>query len=311
MIKIAVAGIGGVGGYFGGKLAQHYQDSDEVEIYFIARGENEKIIRQKGLTVETPTENFTAHPKLVTSDPTQIGEVDLLICCTKSYDLEQSILQLKPCISRNTVILPLLNGIDSYERIKAVYLENEVWEGCVYIVSRLTDPGLVTVSGDFNSLFFGSDNGTNTKLELALQLFKEAGISATLSQKIKQTIWEKYLFISTIATLTSYLDVSIGAILAKQENLDLLYSLLQELIQVGKAKGINLQEDSVQKTTARMAKLPYETTSSMHSDYQKGKNTEVDSLTGYVVKLGQQLQIPVPTYTRLYAALKNLRNEAI
>jgi 2-dehydropantoate 2-reductase len=304
MTKIAIAGIGGVGGYFGGKLAQHYQDSEEVAVYFIARGENEKAIRQQGLSVETPSETFAAHPKLVTSDPTQTGEVDLLICCTKSYDLEQSITQLKPCIGQNTVILPLLNGIDSYERIKAIYPENEVWEGCVYIVSRLTAPGHVKVSGDINSLFFGSDDGTKAKLDQALQLFKEAGINATLSQNIKQTIWEKYLFISTIATLTSYLDASIGAISAKQESMDLLHSLLQELIQVAKAKGITFQEDSIQKITDRMAKLPYETTSSMHSDYQIGKATEVDSLTGYVVKLGQQLSIPVPTYTQLYTALK-------
>ncbi|NDK56290.1 ketopantoate reductase family protein [Pontibacter fetidus] len=304
MVKVAIAGIGGVGGYFGGKLAQYYQNSEEVAVYFIARGENEKVIRQQGISVETPSENFTAQPRLVTSDPLQIGEVDLLICCTKSYDLEQSITQLKPCISHNTVILPLLNGIDSYDRIKAVYPENEVWDGCVYIVSRLTAPGHITVSGDINSLFFGSEEGTIAKLEQVLQLFKAAGINATLSQNIQQTIWEKYLFISTIATLTSYLNASMGAILEKKESIDLLHSLLHEIMQIAKAKGIIVQPDTIQKITTRMAKLPYETTSSMHSDYLSGKTTEVDSLTGYVVKLGEQLQIPTPTYTQLYTALK-------
>ncbi|MBJ6118602.1 2-dehydropantoate 2-reductase [Pontibacter sp. BT310] len=305
MMKIAIAGIGGVGGYFGGLLARHYQNSDEVEIYFIARGENETAIRQQGLKIETPGSTFTATPKLVISDPAQVGEVDLLICCTKSYDLEQSITQLKPCISKDTIILPLLNGIDSYERIKAVYPENEVWEGCVYIVSRLTEPGLVTVTGDVNSLFFGSTDGTEARLESALQIFTDAGIKATLSQNIQQTIWEKYLFISTIATLTSYFNTSIGGILAKTENMDLLHSLLSELKQVANAKGIMFPENSTNAIKERMAKLPYETTSSMHTDYQKGKNAEVDSLTGYVVKLGKQLNVPTPTYEKLYTALKN------
>lgn len=309
MIKIAVAGIGGVGGYFGGLLAEHYQSSDDVEIYFIARGGNETAIRQHGLTVEAPSHSFTAQPKLVTSDPTKVGIVDFLICCTKSYDLEQSIKQLKPCIGKSTIILPLLNGIDSLERIKAIYPENEVWEGCVYIVSRLTAPGLVTVTGDINSLFFGSTNGTVTKLETAYRIFTAAGIKATLSRDIQRTIWEKYLFISTIATLTSYLDTSIGGILAKNENLDLLHSLLDELIQVARAQGISFNETNLQAITDRMAKLPYETTSSMHSDYQKGKATEVDSLTGYVVKLGKQLNTPTPTYKQLYKALKNRQQQ--
>lgn len=305
MIKIAVAGIGGVGGYFGGRLARHYNTSDEVEVYFIARGDNETAIREHGLKVETPGSTFTAYPKLVTSDPSQVGEVDYLICSTKSYDLEQSITQLKPCIGKNTIILPLLNGIDSYERIKTIYPENEVWEGCVYIVSRLTEPGLVTVTGENNALFFGSNNGTAARLEEALRILTDAGINATLSQNIQQTIWEKYLFISTIATLTSYLDTSIGGILAKPENMELLYALLAEFKEVAKAKGIEFSENSLSAITDRMGKLPYETTSSMHTDYQKGKATEVDSLTGYIVKLGKQLNIPTPTYEKLYAELKN------
>ena len=310
MIKIAIAGIGGVGGYFGGLLAKYYQNSGKVQVYFIARGENEKAIRQHGLKVETPAGNFKATPALVTTDPTQIGQVDFLICCTKSYDLEQSLVQLKPCIGKSTVILPLLNGIDSLERIKSVYPEIEVWEGCVYIVSRLTAPGLVTVTGTSNSLFLGSTDGSEAKLNLALRIFREAGVNATLSGNIQQTIWEKYSFISPVATLTSYLDASIGAIVANPDNLELLYSLLKELKQVAGAKGIQFPESIGQAITDKMTRLPYQATSSMHSDYQKGKATEVDSLTGYVVRLGNQLQIPTPTYTALYKALKNRETQS-
>lgn len=125
MKKIAIAGIGGVGGYFGGWLAKHYENSD-VEIYFIARGENETAIRDHGLQLETTSGNFTAHPKKVSADPNEIGPVDLLLCCTKTYDLEESIARLRPCITRDTVILPLQNGVDSRERIHKIFPEQEV-----------------------------------------------------------------------------------------------------------------------------------------------------------------------------------------
>jgi 2-dehydropantoate 2-reductase len=119
-IRIVIAGIGGVGGYFGGQLARHYEKNKEAEIIFFARGENEKAIRQNGLKVESTIGEFIAKPKLVTSDASEIGKADFLIICTKSYDLEQTLLQLSPCINESTVILPLLNGIDNYERQKTV-----------------------------------------------------------------------------------------------------------------------------------------------------------------------------------------------
>ncbi|MFD2247255.1 ketopantoate reductase family protein [Pontibacter ruber] len=304
MIKIAIAGIGGVGGYFGGLLARHFQNSTEVEVYFIARGAHEKVIRQHGMKVETTKGAFTAVPKLVTSDPNEIGVVDFLICCTKSYHLEESITQLKSCINKATVILPLLNGVDSTERIKAVYPENEVWEGCVYVVSRLAEPGLVKETGNIGLLYFGSTDGSAQKLALAERLFTRGGIQAVLSDNIEQTIWEKFLFISTIATLTSYLDACMGAILANKEYQDLLHLLLAEIKSVADARGINLPQNSIQATLDKMSSLPYDTTSSMHSDFQKGKATELESLTGYVVRLGEQLQVPTPTYKTLYAALQ-------
>jgi 2-dehydropantoate 2-reductase len=311
MVKIAIAGIGGVGGYFGGLLALHYQHSDEVEVYFVARGEHEKAIRQHGLTVETTQGTFSAVPKLVTSDPAQIGEVDLLICCTKSYDLEQSIRQLKPCIGSATVILPLLNGVDSGGRIKAIYPENEVWDGCVYVVSRLTAPGQVKETGNIGLLYFGSTTGSETALTQTESICKKAGIQASLSRNIQHTIWEKFIFISTIATLTSALDTSIGAILENNDSKSLLFALLGELKTVADANGIELPDTIIPSTVARMASLPYATTSSMHRDFQKGKATELDSLTGYVVRLGQQLHLPTPTYDRLYQVLQTKASSSV
>ena len=304
MTKIAIVGIGGVGGYLGGMLAKHFEGSTEVEIYFIPRGENEKAIKQNGLKVETTKGSFVTHPKLTTSNPGEIGLIDFLIYCTKSYDLEESIKQFIPCINKETVILPLLNGVDSKERITAILPGNEVWDGCIYIVSQLSEPGLIKETGNINTLFFGSDTGTEVKLKKLETIFKESGISCTLSGNIQQEIWKKFIFLSPIATLTSYLNVNFGVILSSEEHKKTLWSLLHEIKAVADAKKISLPVDIIQKTMGTMLGLQKETTTSMHRDFQKGKKTELESLAGYVVRLGKQLNTATPTYEIIYGKLK-------
>jgi 2-dehydropantoate 2-reductase len=304
MTKIAIAGIGGVGGYFGGFLAKHFENSDKVQIYFIARGENEKAIQQNGLRVETSKGSFVAHPTLITSNPEKIGLVDFLICCTKSYDLEESINQFKPCIDKETVILPVYNGVDGYERIKAILPQNEVWEGCAYMVSQLSSPGVIKETGNAPSLFFGSDNGIQQKLKLAESIFKEAGINATLSENIQQTVWKKFIFISVMATLTSYTNAKFGEIISSKEHKEKLQLLLHEIKALADAKSIIFPYDIIQKTMDLVLTLPHETTTSMHRDFQKDNRTELDSLTGYVIKQAKQFNVAVPTYEMMYGKLK-------
>src|SRR5689334_7442759 len=145
-MKIVIAGIGGVGGYFGGLLAGKYQNT-KTEIYFLARGENLNAIRSRGLLMQTMNGEFTVHPKLATSDAREIGVADYLICCTKGYDLENVIQTCSPLMDQNTIILPLLNGVDARERIEKIFPKNEVWDGCVYLVSRLAAAGTVKETG--------------------------------------------------------------------------------------------------------------------------------------------------------------------
>ena len=302
--NIIIAGIGAVGGFFGGKLAAHYASSQEVAISFLARGENEKVIRKIGLKLETTKGNLLAHPEKVSHKPEDLGLADYILCCTKSYDLEQTIEQLKPCIDPNTVILPLLNGVDTYERIKKMLPENEVWDGCVYIVSRLAEPGLIRETGNITLLDFGARNGSPEKLQHFGQICQQAEVEARHARNILDTIWKKYSFIATVASLTSYLGSSIGEILSREKSRKLLLSLLEELRAVATAHGIKLPENIAQKNIDIMASLPYETTSSMHTDYLNGKNTEVESITGYIVRLGKELGVPTPTFDRVYADLK-------
>ena len=302
--RIAILGLGAVGGYYGGKLAAHYSDSKEIEIIFIARGENEKTIKSNGLKLITSQGEQIIHPAVITSQPGPLGIIDLLLVCVKSYDLEMSFEPLKPCINDQTIILPLLNGVDASERIKKIFPGTEVWEGCVYIVSRLVGPGVVKESGSINQLYFGSEQGTKEKLERVHAIFRSAGLNAHLATNISQTLWEKFLFISPLATLTSHLDLSIGAIVSNNQHQESLLNLIRELKSIAEAKNISLAENIVQKTLEKMRSLPPETTSSMHSDFKRGSKTEVDSLTAYVIKLGKELNIPTPYYEQMLAGLK-------
>jgi len=303
MISITIAGIGGVGGFFGGKLASHYEGSKDVEIHFIARGENEKMIREQGLKVEGYGGTFIARPTSVTSEPAGIGKTDFLICCTKSYDLEGSIMQLKPLIGNETVILPLLNGVDSYEKIKVLLPDANVWQGCVYVVSRLIEPGYVKQSGQRCTMYFGTTAAGETKLQMFHKLLIDAGIQAHLPADIILTIWEKYLFISPLATLTTVLNKPVGAILSNEESKNSMWLLMQELYAVAIKNGIPFTSELIPKTWDMITSLPFDATSSMHSDQQKGKRIEVESLTGYVVNLGEKLHIPTPEYQKMYEAL--------
>lgn len=310
MMRIAIAGIGGVGGYFGGMLAKHFQHSEEVEIVFIARGENEKAIRENGLRMETTQGNFTVFPKIVSSHPDEIGKPDLLICCTKSYDLENTLLGLSACVKPETVFLPLLNGVDSSARIRKLFPENTCWDGCVYLVARLIAPGILKETGGIARLFFGMENGNTELLRKTESIFKAAGIEAAFHENIHAVIWEKFVFISCIATITSYANLIFGPMLKDENCRKQIELLLDEVYSLAKAKAIGLPEDIIPKTLKKIYALPDDTTSSMHSDFQKGKETELESITGYVVNEARLLHLNLPVFEMMYAELKSRKTNS-
>jgi 2-dehydropantoate 2-reductase len=301
--RIAILGLGGVGGYVGGKLAARYSDSGDVEIAFLVRGEHENAIRTNGLRLITSEGERIARPSIVTSRPELLGVVDLMICCVKSYDLEAGIAPLAAGIDASTVVLPLLNGVDAKERINRVLPNREVWDGCIYLISRLVAPGVVNESGNVGLLYFGSDCAAIESLRRVETILKSAGINAHLSENISQRMWEKFFFISPIATLTSYLDLSVGNIRDSQDHMKLLVHLLTELKTVADAMKIALPDNIVETTLDKAAPLPHDATSSMHADFKRGGKTELDSLTDYVVRQGRKLDVPTPYYESMLAAL--------
>ncbi|WP_431293251.1 ketopantoate reductase family protein [Pedobacter sp. P26] len=304
--RIVIVGIGGVGGYFGGLLSKQYANGNDVEIVFIARGEHLNEIQNKGLTVIKGFENFVAKPYLATNDYSKIGVADYVIICTKSYDLKQTIEKLKPLISDTTVLLPLLNGVSASDEILEILPHATVLKGCAFIVSKIKSPGIIENSGNIQKLSFGMDGPLNEAVLHLKDLMFNAGIDVMVSDKISTAIWEKFIFISPTATSTSYFYSTIGKVL--EENLETTLKLIEEVKNLALVKGVTISDDISGKTLNTMKSMPYEVTSSMHRDYLNQKpQTEVESLTGYIVREAEKLGIAAPTYQKLYEGLLKKR----
>jgi 2-dehydropantoate 2-reductase len=299
LIRIGVLGLGGVGGYFGGLLAEKYHGSDSVEVIFIVRKGSERLIGEHGLKLIIDAGERIIHPHKVVADTDTIGVLDYLFCCTKGYDLEEALKPLNKCITRQTVLLPLLNGVDARERIQNIFPQAQTWNGCVYIVARRLEPGVIKQTGNIHMLYFGSDQATPERLQQLEQLMLGAGIDARLSANIELTAWEKYFFISPFATLTTFLDLHISEVLNSPKHFSVLVQLMQELKLLSIAKQIPFPDNIIDLTLEKMKKIPHGSLSSMHSDFLKGGKTELSSLTEYVVHQGRRYSVPTPTYTRI------------
>lgn len=300
--KIAVIGIGGVGGYVGGKLAARFENSKDIEIILAARGANEKAIRADGLKLVTTQGEQIVHPQLAKA--VEIRDADLILLCTKAYDLEETLGEFKDAISEQTAILPLLNGVEPAERIAQILPTADVWQGCIYVSAKLTEPGVIKESANICIIYFGKEGEKNEKQERVENLFGEAGIDARLSDEITARTWDKFVFISSLAATTTYLNVRTREVVDDENHKKLLYGLLDEVKKVAAAKNIDISETAVQESFDKLNSLPPEATSSMHTDSLKGNRTEVESLVGYVIREAKKLDVPTPLYEKVYEGLK-------
>jgi 2-dehydropantoate 2-reductase len=302
--RIGILGLGGVGGYFGGLLAHAYTDSEVIEIVFIARGETQKIIMENGLTIKTAYSTLNVQPKVVSNDPKEIGMLDYLLCATKTYDIEESLSHVAECISTETIILPLYNGVDAPNRIKKLFPNNHILQACVYIFSNILSPGIILKTGSYEHLFFGSSPIPLAKLKAIESIFKKASFESALADNIEAVVWEKFIFISAVASTTSYFNQNIGAVLNDPKSKAIYIVLLREISALAFAKNIAIPKDIVDKTIVKLEKSPADATSSMHRDLQAGHKTEWNSLTAYVVDEGFKFNIKTPTYQMILDDLK-------
>lgn len=304
MSKILIAGLGGVGGYFGGLLAQKYYQDKDIAINFLARGANLEAVQRKGLEIIKGEGRLRVYPAAISDNAENLGPQDYIIICTKNYDLESIVQQLAPCIKKDTVIIPLQNGVDSRERIEKLVNGNIVCDGCVYIVSRLLSPGVIENTGNAEMLYFGAAGVCNERLTHLEQLLKDAGIQASLPTDISVTVWEKFIFLAPIATATSYYDSPVGVILADEKTKEIVTQLVEEAVCLARMKNIQLSEDIADHTMSKIASLPFDATTSMHLDFKAAKpRNELESLTGYVVREARTGGLAVPLFEKLYRRL--------
>jgi len=303
LMRIAIIGIGGVGGSFGGKLAARYGSSADHEVVFIARGEHLKAIKGKGMTLITPDGESLVRPSLATDNPAEAGGFELVLFAVKSYGLEQAARMVADNITADTVIIPLLNGVDITERLQGVLPRGIFLYGTVYISSFIESPGVIRQVSPAGRLIFGPDGGSVERFRPIEALFQEAGIASELTPSSRIALWTKFLFICPAVGVTCLLKKPFGAVMDDPEGRDLLTGLIAEVEQIARAKGVGLPSDIAQVSFDKVRQFPYETKTSMQLDYEKGRETEIDIFTGFIVRAGRELGIKTPLNERVYNTL--------
>jgi 2-dehydropantoate 2-reductase len=302
-VKIAVVGLGGVGGYFGGKIARKYAGSSEHRVVFVARGAHLAAIGSDGLLLKTVEGDFRVKPDLATDNLTEAGRCDLIFFSVKEYDLEATATTLIPLLHEKTVVLPVLNGVNIAERLRSILPRGVVLSGCVYISAFIEAPGIVRQAGGTCQLLFGPDDGQAEQYRPLETLLKEAGIKAELSAAIAVPLWTKYLFVSPMAGVTSLMGLCFGDVMADEKGRGMVRGLMAEIERLAAAKGIALPADSMDHGIATVERFPYATRSSLQLDYEKGRRTELELFIGYAVRAGRLLGVPMPLHDELYTAL--------
>ena len=299
-MTIAILGIGGVGGYLGGKLTLSKKDE---KIVFISRGKQLKKIQKDGLKLIDEDNEYIIKPDIATDNPKELGVFDLVLICIKSYDLNDALKLIKDNISDKTVLLPLLNGVEHDKEVKEVYPNAKVLNGCIYILSNIKDTGVIKKYGGVFNLIYGSDEYDLAQFKWIKELFDRADLRNRLTPDIELETWKKYLLISAYASMTSYYEKPLGFI--AKEKIDELEMVLYEIKSVADKKGVNIEREVIEKILKRVVTLPYESKTSMQLDYEKGKKTELEALCGYIVKEAKKFDITVPLMEKYYKSLKN------
>jgi len=302
-MHIAVVGIGGVGGYFGAKLAGRYTGGPKAKVTFLARGAHLEEIRKSGLQLITPEGTYSIRPDLATDDPAYGGPFDLVFFCVKSYDLDPSARLVKNHLSPGAVVISLLNGVDNAERLRALLPEMQVLNGCVYLSAHIVRPGVVRQNVSLARLFFGLEGMETERFRVIEKLLKDADIEAEYRKDIEKVVWEKYVFIAPLASATAYLDKTFGQILEDESSSQLLEGLLREVELVAREKRVPVSQDIHQTTLKKIASFPSDTKSSLQLDFEKGKQTEIDTFTGYIVRFGRRHGLDTPLHEMIYKAL--------
>jgi 2-dehydropantoate 2-reductase len=299
-MRIAVIGAGGVGGGFGVALAKAGAD-----VTFLARGAHLDAMRSKGLKVGGGRGDSHLVPTQATDNPAEIGHVDFVLFCVKLWDVDSAGARIKPLIGPHTAVIPLQNGVDAPERLVAILGPQAVMGGVAQISASITAPGTIHQVGTFMRMIFGELDGKRSKRsEEFLALCLKAGFEATLSEQILTDLWMKFILLASNAGLMSLSRQPIGQLRDDPDVLPIFSAAYQEIIDVGRAKGIVLPADARERILEATKHFPPTMKASMALDLDRGNRLEVPWLSGKVAELGRQYGIPTPTHSMIYAMLK-------
>lgn len=298
-MKIIFFGAGGIGGYFGARLAASGED-----VHFIARGAHLEAIKRDGLRITSQLGDEHVASAQATDDPAECGPGDLVVVAVKLYDTEAAAEAIKPLVGPDTTVVSFQNGVLAGDMFSNVFGRDRVIGGSSSIATQIKEPGVIQHTGTMATLAFGEwDGSESARTGAFFEACKGAGIDVTLSGDIDAVIWSKFVFLSSFSGITCRFRQSLGPIREDPEKKALYTQALEECHAVATAKGINLKPDLVEKRLAFSEGLPAEMTSSMHHDLKAGKRLELPWLSGAVVELGRELGVDTPAHQDFCDAL--------
>ena len=299
-MRIVMMGSGGVGGFFGGRLAKAGED-----VSFVARGAHLAAIQRDGITIENePQGNIHVAGVRAAEDPAQLGPADLVVVSVKLWDTEAAARQIKPLVGPDTAVLSLQNGVIKDEILRAAFPEENIMGGVAYVATHISRPGVIHQTGTMQRVIVGEYDGKPSERSRALhEALMRSGVTAELSGDVRRSIWEKYVFLVGLSATTATTRRPLGAVRENARSRAFLLEVMREVVRVGRAHGVALPEDYADQRLAFADSLPYDMTSSMAHDLERGNRLEVDWLSGGVVKLGKEAGVATPANEAVCAIL--------
>ena len=298
-MKIVVIGAGGVGGYYGGLLAQAGH-----QVTFIARGPHLQAIRSSGLQVKSKFGDFVIKPASATDAPDDVGIVDLVLFCTKTYHTEEAARHSISMVGASTVVLSLQNGVDAVDRIGEILGPEHMLAGATWLSAAIESPGVIRQASDFRRVVIGElDGSTSKRLQAVHEALKQAGMTSEISADIRAVLWAKLVFISAAAGFGSLTRLPMAAYRSVPETRQLIISLMRETAAVAAAHGVKLGEDVVEKSLAFVDNAGPTIKASMQLDVEAGRPSELESLIGVIGRKGREGGVTTPVADMIYGSL--------
>jgi 2-dehydropantoate 2-reductase len=298
-MRIAIVGSGGVGGYFGGRLA-----AIGVDVTFIARGAHLAALRAQGLRVESPKGDLHVSPVAATDDPAAIGAVDIVFFAVKLYDTDAATKLLPPLVGRDTVVIPFQNGVDSVEVLTRAVGREHVAGGTAYVAAVIAEPGVIRHTAMDHLIFGELDGARSPRLERLLDACQPAGFQATLSDHILTDIWSKFVRLSVFSGMTAVTRCPLGPIQQDPDLLAMLQAAAMETMKVAHGCGVALPPEVLGEMMTMVKGLPPNAKSSMLEDLERGKRLELPWLSGAVVRIGAEHGIHTPIHRFINTVLQ-------